>query len=492
VAFQLLLIVLLGLVLRLAGWHWGQAYCYYAQGDGIEAYSVAVNYAHGQPQAQYLGQPNFNAHAKLPGPLWTLFCLAGLRLFGSVEGVILLVVLLNTGFIYLTYLLAKQTVGAAAALWAALFAATFPWVVYYSVGVYNPDVMPFLGVLIFLALWRVTQRDRSKTIFWVMVLLCGAVQFHMSGLMLIPAVVAVLLLCTVRLNYLWLATGALTGCALYLPYLFGDIAHDWQNTRGLFTGSGYSLEALKAVSAPVNFLVNWAPRWTRSFAEYRELGRECFGSTGLFFVLNFLSAVFAGFLIVGVGRLLRVGLTGGWRSPRTAFAKSPGIVFLAVIFAAPLVFGLVSGMPFHSRYCLVLLAPELALVAIAAVQWLDSPRWRRWFVSLLLITTVTNVWLLIGMYRFQGRQIEHGPVFIPSFRKLETVYQSLKTHAGPNRPVAVADAEFISPYVAVREREVSGHTAPIVYRLRRADEVQPDDPAVAFRENGIALVAPHR
>src|SRR5205814_5982468 len=111
--------------------------------DGVEAYQVAVDYGHGNSRAQYLGQPNYNFHSKLPGPLWTIFCFVSYRFFGSIEGTILTVILLNTTVIYLVYLLALRTLGVRSALWAALFAATFPWVVYYSGGVYNPDVMSF-------------------------------------------------------------------------------------------------------------------------------------------------------------------------------------------------------------------------------------------------------------------------------------------------------------------------------------------------------------
>src|SRR2546423_90091 len=52
----LLGIVLLGLGIRLAALQCGQAYSYFQQGDGVEAYQVAVDYGHGNSRAQYLGQ----------------------------------------------------------------------------------------------------------------------------------------------------------------------------------------------------------------------------------------------------------------------------------------------------------------------------------------------------------------------------------------------------------------------------------------------------
>ena len=106
----LCLIILLGFGIRLSGLKWGQAYSYFGQGDAVEAYQVAVNYGHGEEKALYLGQPNYNAKSKLPGPMWTLFCFASYRFWGSIEGVIFTIILLNTAVIYLNYLLARRTI----------------------------------------------------------------------------------------------------------------------------------------------------------------------------------------------------------------------------------------------------------------------------------------------------------------------------------------------------------------------------------------------
>ena len=65
-AVWLCLLILLGFGLRLTALVWGQAYCHFAQGDGIEAYSVAVDYGLGAPRALYLGQPNFNERSSSP------------------------------------------------------------------------------------------------------------------------------------------------------------------------------------------------------------------------------------------------------------------------------------------------------------------------------------------------------------------------------------------------------------------------------------------
>ena len=505
----LALIILLGLGLRLAGLIWGQAYCHFGQGDGIEAYSFAVDFERGIPRAVYLGQPNFNSHSKLPGPLWTLFCYVCWRGWGSVEGIVIGTILLNTAAIGFTYLLTQRTIGQAAALWAALLAATLPWVVYYSVGIYNPEVMSFLSALLFLSLWRATQVDRSRSIFWVPVLLLVMPQVHMSGLMLIPAVLVVMLLSPVRLNLKWLLGGVMTGLALYLPYARGELATGWQNTRGMFEGgASSSWNALKALSAPLSFLTNWAPEWGRKAGDYAELGRVWFGSFGLLLAVNLLSALVAGFLVVGALMEVRKAMRGFWAAPRQAYARTPGVLFLTILFVVPLIFSVLSRKAFHTRYGVVLLPVMLPLAALAIVRWLTAPRIAPVFRMALVATCVANVWLVLSMYYQQGREITSGPHFIPSFRKLETIYQFLKARAPVNSLVQVDAADFLhdlavpehvrhdavllSAYVWVREKERgvnlnSARCAP--YRLYREAQVKPEDASLVYHGNGIALVS---
>ena len=115
---------------------------------------------------------------------------------------------------------------------------------------------------------------------------------------------------------------------------------------------------------------------------------------------------------------------------------------------------------------------------------------------------------MLAMYYVQGIRIDRGPVFYGSFRKLEVVYQHLKTHAGANRDLEVDVADYkrslppedkehgepglIRHYVAAREKEymalTSARTKPVTYTVCRSDQVTPGDATIAYLGNGIALV----
>ena len=504
------LIILLGFGIRLSGVLWGQGYCWFGAGDGVAAYNTAVDYGRGDPTAAYLAQPCYNSASKLPGPLWSLFCLVTMRAWGSIEGTVIGLLLLNTAVIGLTYLLAKHTLGPASALWAALLAATLPFPVYYSVFLYNPNVMPFLGGLLFLALWDVTQRDRSRAIFWISFLMLLMPQFHMSGLALVPAIALLLALSSTRLNLPWLLWGVAAGALFYAPYLRGDMAQGWHNTLGMTTGrAANSWGGLKALTAPLNLLVNCVPQWTRSFDEYRELGKACFGWFGVLVAVNLLSALVAGLLIFSAILKLRTAMTGFWRAPRRVFALSPGPLFLGILVGVPLLCSAAARQSFHSRYSIVLLPALLALTGGAVMQWLSSPRWARLFLAGVLMTTCTNAWFMPAMYHVQGERIEKGETFYASFRNLERVYQRLKAHAGPGESVEVdiaaytkslspgdkihRDAELLRRYVMVREKERAAlygmPGAPVIYTLYRADQAPPGDKGIGYLGQGIALVA---
>ena len=306
--------------------------------------------------------------------------------------------------------------------------------------------------------------------------------------------------------------GLVLGSCCYLPYLTGESAHGWQNSRGMIDGGPirYAAGTLEAFVAPVSFLLNyWAPKWAYTAAEYRELSRVTFGGPGEAVATNVLSTMVALFLTVGGILASSEGLRGFWRSPRQVFAASPGIVFLSVIFVVPLAASVLVGQPFHPRYALVLLAPLFALAGAGALRWFRHERFGRLFTTLLCVAVAANIWFMPRMFRFQDRLIETSARFIPSFYNLELVYQALVHHAGDHRVVALSDeayllgltpkddrwlrgAALLRRYINVRnlEQGLPGDSVSRAsYILRRESDVETGAADVAYRGNGIAIVA---
>ncbi len=512
-AVCLALILILGFVLRAAGVAWGEAYNHGSLGDSFEAYEVAVAYSNGDDRAQYLGQPNFKAGAKLPGPAWTLLCVAALKAWGSIEGLSWVLVLLNVGAIYLTYLLAAVTVGRSAGLAAALFVATSPRLINHAIIVYNPAVMPILSTLMLLSLWRVVRTNRSRAIGWVIFLLLLMQQFHVSALSLIPAVAVVIWLAGQPLNFWWVGIGCAGGFALYLPYFFGEMSHAWTNTFAMFTaaGSGRAWQPLRALTAPLSFLVNyWKPRSFYTPAEYEKMCRSCLGGVEWFKASNILATIVAFLLMARVFLLGRTALWGFWSSPREAFQRSPGTIFLCVLCAIPLLFELFTVPTIYPRYTLIIMAPLFSLCGAAAVAWLADRRFRSAFAAMAGAMVLLNAWFMLATYRFQGQHIQQAPRFLASFRHLEEVHQSLRAFTGEGNVIEVDDRNYLAPsgvendkwfwdtkfirrYVTVREREhaprsAQSEKATVVFELSAINGTETAPADAAYFGNGICLI----
>lgn len=373
--------------------------------------------------------------------------------------------------------------------------------------------MPLLGALVFLAAFECVRRERCWLIFWLPLLLLVGAQVHMSTLSLILPLAGFFWLARVRVNWPWLVGGTLAAVACYLPYLLGDARHDWANTRGIITGGhgGFSADALKVFTSPFTFLVNfWNPGWTYGPGDYAELARRAFGSQVGLVVINAISVVFAAGLVAGVGMAWRLeGLSrrAAWRE---RLAAKPGLAAVLFLFLAYLVFNLAAGKPFHSRYCLLVAPLLFTLTGVGAARCLTVAGSRRFFLPAMGITVVANLWFMPVISRFEGDRIDHGAVLVPSYRKMEAIYQQLEAYAPGT--VVIQDQDYLAAippgeknkiylhaglvrrYVAARQiqQPPPGGATTNFYILKAASQVAANTPGVAFQGNGIALVAwPH-
>jgi len=509
----LLAILVLGGGLRLAGLFWGQGWgSNFTDRDEVLAYRMAVDYGLGDEQARYLGQPKFNKASQLPGPLWTLFGFVSIRLWGFPQAIGFSMVLLNTFFVYLVYLLAKRVLGIEYSLWAALFAATQPWAVFYSVGAYNPETMPALGALLFLALWAVTQRPRSPAVFWVCFLLLISLQIHLSGLLLLPAVLVLLMLSPQPVSKRWSLAGMAAGSAMYIPYLLGEMAHGWVNTLGMAQGRSYfSLGILKVLDMPISLMIGWGGGlWGgRYTSDYLAMGDTWFGSRWIMIAFLILETALVILFTIAFVKELRDALRGNWRSPRAAFRQAPALVFITVLLVIPILCFMLTGHSYATRYGLIQFSVLLLLPPLFIVRRLPAVKRAGLLRGCIVLMVLFHCFLMVSFSLYRNRQIREEDRFIPTFSNLEAVYQALRAHAGPNGRIQVEVGRFLKetperapeygawilkPYVEAREREIHGLSPRDVptrfYELRTLDGLPGDRSLVAYQRHRIVLTLP--
>jgi 4-amino-4-deoxy-L-arabinose transferase-like glycosyltransferase len=502
----LLLIIIGGFFLRLAGLYWGQAFHHASSGDEMDAYRVALEFETGQQHAEYIGQPTFKG-GHVPGPLWALFWLAGLKIGGSPASVCWLIILLGTATIYIVYRLAEKLLGPEYSLWAAVFCATSPWAVHYSVGAWNPLPMAFLGGLLYLALWDVVIGEKSKKIYWVCLLLAIMPQFHMVVIFLAPAILLVLVLNPSRINWRWLVAGLVVSAGFYFPYILGEMHNGWQNTHAILTGhQGESSGVLKILILPITNLSNLITSITGDrLADYREFGNAYFGSIWILAAFNAVSLILAvaiiGSFLIAFIRILR----NNWSPLRKSFAAAPADVFIGLLFFLPLLLFVASFSNFSSRYLIIEFPLLFLLPSLFVVRTLANSRWRKPIVAALVVTIVFNVWVTLASFHHRGRLIETGDLFLPSFRKMEIVRQCLKADAGPGNGVqideaplladkkhwTVAGAVTLADYINLRDKyDPADASAQGVktYRVLQATDNIATNEHVAFADNGLIIV----
>jgi len=414
----LLLILGLGFALRLTGLVWGQAYRAGNLFDELAAYEHTLKFLAGDEQAQYIGQPHF-AGGNVPGPLWAILWSVPFRIDGT-NGVVVAMILLNTAVIYL---LGLAMFDERVALWAALICATAPWAVYESVGKCNPLVMAFFGALLYLALWQVVRQPRSPYIFWVCVVLTMMPQFHMFTVFLVPGVLLLLWLRRREIHWPWLAAGLAVSLLLYVPYLWGDAHHGWQNTRAMAMGNmPKTPAALKVFTLPIVAMSSLIAAVTGN-AEYAAFGKSVFGSVAVLIAFNIISLAVAALSIFNFVAI-------GTRKLRPLRPETPEI-FLSVLLLGPLLAFLLTLHNFASRYTIALVPVLFLLPAKYLMEFPGPQRWLAIARAAMVLTIAFDIVLMPMFFHYQGNRIDNGSYFIASFQKLEQVRTALRTDAGP-------------------------------------------------------------
>ena len=118
-------------------------------------------------------------------------------------------------------------------MYASAFFAVFPLTAFSSRLVWHAGLLPPLVVLYMHALYRLIIRGQSTAVVALFALLAVLTQFHLASIALggVALVAVVLFRPTVRIVHV--LVGMALFLVLYLPYVVYEIAHGFENVRGL-------------------------------------------------------------------------------------------------------------------------------------------------------------------------------------------------------------------------------------------------------------------
>lgn len=329
----------------------------------------------------------------------------------------------------------------------------------------------------------------------------------MVGVFYIPAILLILFLIPTRLNKQWFVAGLIAGTTVYVPYIIGEIYHDWENTRNILgKNTDFSFGVLKIITAPVTVLSSVPARWTEGgFAELKHFGNTYFGS---YFVLIFFSLVsFVNavvYLASFVSSLFR-SLKGKWLSPREVYESRPAFSFIGILIAVPILLFSLSGHNYATRYTIIIF-PLLFLLPVLFLRNIKNTRTKRFWIGNIASVTAFNVFLVISFFTYQNGLIEESNNFLASFRKLEMLRQELRSDAGDGAFIKVHISDNVNAlpeksrktkaaiphYIAIHQQFISHTTSSRqtkVYLLKLAGNLKGREKGVIYKGNGIAIVA---
>jgi len=258
------------LIILLGPWHQGHRARLgarftpiFASTDSLEAYTFTVDYARGETRAQYIGQPNYNEHAKLPRAAVDslLLCRTGVS-GGSIEGVIVATIFAETRPPSTSSICSRNAflgppyslVGCAACRHVA-----FPGLL-FRLCLQSKRHAFFGRVVVSRAVGKFVRRGPLPRLHLLGRFYCSwsCRSFHLSVLFPFCRRVGIILaLAAVRLNVPWLIGGALTGILFYVALRAGENGPWLAKTPSAWVpaGNGHWWGGLKAVISPWNLLV---------------------------------------------------------------------------------------------------------------------------------------------------------------------------------------------------------------------------------------------
>ena len=194
-------------------------------------------------------------HAFIPGPGIPL--IYGVMYFitknpiyvGMMTGILQLLGILVLYFMY-SQLFSKRT-----GLIIAFLMLLSPWLSYYSVEIWNPNLIFLFASLAFFALFKL--KENNKPVYWCILVfgISMASQVHMSAFLLIAVSFLFLLYYRVWPRLISILLGLLVFAVLFFPYIKYEIATGGYNTRSIFSGTGDVVFKFERLLRAIHFSV---------------------------------------------------------------------------------------------------------------------------------------------------------------------------------------------------------------------------------------------
>jgi hypothetical protein len=393
--------------------------------DEAQLYKLALDLA----ELKALPLHGINSSLGLPNAPVSVYLFAiPLFFWKSPLAATLFVGLLDTAAVGLAYLLARRYWGPRAAAVGALLYACAPWAVIYARKIWAQDTLPvFVVGYIFSGLLAFAEGRRP----WVMVhllLLAVIIEIHLSGLALVPLTAALLIICWQRVDWRWVAAGALLALLTILPLAV------FAATRPAEVANGRAVVA-QLLAQPSVFSLD-------SFTQpaILALGTDVQSLAGPAAFQSFDATLpYFDWLLVLGGLAALAGLClVMWRwwikrsQPHTA-AMDAGLV-LAGWLVIPSLYFFRHSTPVFPHYFIILL-PAPFLLAGAAVDALLA-RWR-WLWLAPMALAICQVWILLALLNFLATYATPGGFGTPLGLLLRTAQAARQT--GQPEILVVAD-----------------------------------------------------
>jgi 4-amino-4-deoxy-L-arabinose transferase-like glycosyltransferase len=188
------------------------------------------------------------------GPIYYYFMAPFLWLWNfNPVGPAIMVALFGIATIYLVYYVGKRIFGAEVGIIASGLYALSPLVISYSRSSWNPNIVPFFGILLFFFLWDVVANHHWKRLFWIGIIFGIGLQLHYTFLSLFGVIFIWFLLYGRKRSYVKHYFLGIVGFLVgFSPFLAFEIRHGFMNIRSIvlfvFEGKDTGFSILHFVS----------------------------------------------------------------------------------------------------------------------------------------------------------------------------------------------------------------------------------------------------